>query len=111
LVDGRARVELDPDLVAVVNIDDGDYHVFLTAEGETNGLYVSSRSPDAFEVREQHDGVSNSSFSYRLVTRNKHRQPRRLGRLEEPPELLEQVRRRRAPEVADKSPDRPTGTP
>jgi len=87
LVEGRAEVRLDADFVAVLGIDDDSYHVFLTAEAETSGLYVSSREATAFSVREQQDGTSNAAFSYRVVTKNKHRQPQRLAKLEEPDEL------------------------
>jgi hypothetical protein len=87
LVEGAAEVALDGDFAAVLGIDDGDYHVFLTPEGETRGLYVSNRDARAFTVLEQNGRTSNISFSYRIVTRNKHRQPERLARLEEPEEL------------------------
>jgi hypothetical protein len=80
-------VELEADFVAVLGIDDGSYHVFLTAEGDTSGLYVSGRDARAFTVREQQNGTSNVGFSYRVVTKNKHRQPKRLAKLEEPQEL------------------------
>jgi hypothetical protein len=88
LVEGRAEVELDADFVAVLGIDDGSYHVFLTPEGDTSGLYVSGRDARAFTVREQHNGTGSVEFSYRVVTKNKHRQPKRLARLEEPEELI-----------------------
>jgi hypothetical protein len=92
LVEGRADVEIDADLVAVLGIDDGSYHVFLTPEGETRGLYVSDRDARTFTVREQQDGTSNVAFSYRVVMQNKHRQPKRLARLEEPEELTRSSR-------------------
>jgi hypothetical protein len=89
LVEGRGRVALDPDFAAILGIDDGDYHVFLTPEGDSNGLYVSSRNASAFEVREQQEGSSSISFSYRIVAVNKRRdgQPERLAtvaKVEEP---------------------------
>jgi hypothetical protein len=87
LVEGGSEVELDADFVAVLGLDDGSYHVFLTPEGDTSGLYVSSRDARAFTVREHQNGTSNVGFSYRVVTKNRHRQPKRLARLEEPEEL------------------------
>jgi hypothetical protein len=87
LVEGRANVELDEEFVAVLGIEDANYHVFLTAEGETKGLYVSSRSVNAFEVREQQDGNNSLTFSYRVVAKRQYRQPKRLARLEEPEDL------------------------
>jgi hypothetical protein len=87
LVEGGAVVELDADFVAVLGIEDGEYHVFLTPEGDTRGLYVESRSARSFTVREQQAGTSNTTFSYRLAAKNKHRQPKRLATLKEPEEL------------------------
>jgi hypothetical protein len=87
LVGGRVEVELDTDFVAVLGIEDGEYHVFLTPEGDTQGLYVESRSARSFIVREQQAGTSNTTFSYRVAVKNKHRHPERLEILEEPEEL------------------------
>jgi hypothetical protein len=87
LVEGRAEVQLDADFAAVLGIDDDSYHVFLTPEGDTSGLYVSGRDARAFTVREQQNGTSSAWFSYRVVAKNKHRQPRRLAKLEEPGQL------------------------
>jgi hypothetical protein len=67
LRDGVARVEIDPDFAAVSGLSD-DYHVFLTAEGPSNGLYVTNRTPSGFEVREQAEGNAEISFSYRIMT-------------------------------------------
>jgi hypothetical protein len=91
LVEGRGRVEFDPDFAAILGIDDGHYHVFLTPEGDSNGLYVSSRSPTAFEVHEQQGGTSSLTFSYRVVVANKRKdgQPERLAKLEEPESMPE----------------------
>jgi len=96
LVAGRAEVELDTDFVAVLGIEDGNYHVFLTPEGATGVLYVSSRDARAFTVHEQEGGTSNVTFSYRVVAKNKHRQPERFARLEEPEELTTHQTQRKA---------------
>jgi len=87
LVEGRAEVELDVDFGAVLGIDDGSYHVFLAPEGDTAGLYVSNRNASGFTVREQRGGTSSAPFSYRVVTKNRRRQPERLARLEESEDL------------------------
>lgn len=73
---GEASVELQPDFSAV--IDSEDMHVFLTAEGNSNGLYVDSQSAKAFTVREAQDGASNVSFSYRVVARRKDNRGERM---------------------------------
>jgi hypothetical protein len=87
LVEGRVEVELDTDFVAVLGIEDDEYHVFLTPEGDSHGLYVESRSARSFIVREQQAGTSNTTFSYRVAAKNKHRQPKRLAMLKESEEL------------------------
>jgi hypothetical protein len=79
---GSTRVELDADFAALVDTD--DYHVFLTPEGETNGLYVSDRTPRDFEVREQGEGTSALAFSYRIVARRGDVVAERLKTVEEP---------------------------
>jgi hypothetical protein len=75
---GVARVEVDPDFVAVSGLGE-DYHVFVTPEGPSNGLYVADRTSSGFEVREQSEGASEISFSYRIMTK---RSDVRTGRLE-----------------------------
>jgi hypothetical protein len=80
-------VELDPDFVAILGIDDGSYHVFLAPEGDTTGLYVSNRDARAFTVREQQNGTGSLAFSYRIVRKHSHRPVERFARLEEDPEL------------------------
>jgi hypothetical protein len=82
LVEGRAHVELDPDYAAMVRLD--DYHVFLTPEGDSKGLYVASKGSTAFEVREQREGTSSLPFSYRVVARRQDIEAERLERVEAP---------------------------
>jgi hypothetical protein len=81
LVDGRAQVELDPDYAALVQLE--DYHVFLTPEGDSAGLYIAGKSPTGFEVREQQGGTSSLTFSYRVAARPKDVPGERLARIDE----------------------------
>jgi hypothetical protein len=74
---GRTTVQLDPDFAAIVRTD--DFHVFLSPEGETEGLYVSDRSATGFEVREQRGGSSDAAFSYRVVARRRDIDASRLA--------------------------------
>jgi hypothetical protein len=67
VVNGSATVQIEPGFTRIVLTD--AYHVFLTPEGDSNGLYVSQRSPTSFEVREQQGGKSTLSFSYRIVAK------------------------------------------
>ncbi|HLH24214.1 MAG TPA: hypothetical protein VK066_16960 [Chloroflexota bacterium] len=69
LVNGRARVRLDPDFAAIVQ--GNQYHVFLTSEGDSNGLYVADRNANGFEIREKKGGTSSHAFSYRVVAKRK----------------------------------------
>src|SRR5262245_51722132 len=64
-----ATAALRPDFAAV--IDRKSMHVFLTPEGECNGLYVSAYRGTGFTVREQGRGTSGVSFSYRVVGRRR----------------------------------------
>lgn len=73
LVEGRAVVRLDPRFVSTI---DGRfrYLVFLTPQGDSNGLYVAHKTADAFLVREHNTamtirerGASNVVFDYRIV--------------------------------------------
>jgi hypothetical protein len=83
LVDGLARVDIDTDFTAVANTE-ADYHVFLTPEGESNGLYVANREAGSFEVREQQRGHATLTFSYRIVARRKDVAAERLPRVTAP---------------------------
>ncbi len=65
---GRAKVQIDPDFAEVTQ---APYHIFLTPNGESHGLYVARKSQQSFEVREQDGGKGKVSFSYRIVARRK----------------------------------------
>jgi hypothetical protein len=90
IVDGRAQVELDNDFAAMVHTD--DYHVFLAPEGDTQGLFVSARTPDRFEVREHQGGTSNLAFSYQVVAKRSDIETERLQRIEAPPARADALR-------------------
>jgi hypothetical protein len=77
LVRGRARIKLDRAFAGIVRTR--DYHVFLTPEGDSQGLYVSRQSGAGFEVREQQKGTSTLRFSYRIVARRRDIDGRRLA--------------------------------
>ena len=53
---GRAAIELEADFAKLVKT--GDYHVFLTPEGDCNGLYVHRKTAGGFEVRELQKGTA-----------------------------------------------------
>jgi hypothetical protein len=107
---GRARVDIDPDFAVVSGLGE-DYHVFLTPEGPSNGLYVTGRTSSGFDVREQGDGTSELSFSYRIMTRRTDVRTDRLEPIELPSEAG--VRAAEPPKPQDvpppTSPEEPQG--
>jgi hypothetical protein len=57
--------------------------VFLTPEGDCQGLYVKSKGPKSFEVRELQEGTSGVRFSYRIVGKRKDiTAHKRFGKIE-----------------------------
>lgn len=68
LVDGRARVSLDP---AYANVIDRHlpYEVFVTARGPSRGLYVAQQDAGGFTVMENPGGHATIAFNYRIVAR------------------------------------------
>jgi len=68
LVHGRAHVDLDPRFAAV--IDRGrTYLVFMTPLGDSNGLFVQSKTVEGFDVIEARGGHSSVGFDYRIVAK------------------------------------------
>jgi len=66
LVNGSAVVALDPEFIQTVNTQ-MDYKVFPVPNGDCKGLYVSSKTPTSFEVRELGGGTSSIRFDYRIM--------------------------------------------
>ncbi len=79
LVNGRAFVPIDAGLADVVDLR-GGYHVVVTPEGDSNGLYVV-KGAGGFLVREQHGGRSTLAFEYRLVAKPREERGERLARV------------------------------
>jgi hypothetical protein len=68
LANGRAAVRLDPAFASTID-GRSPYAVFLSPEGENDGLYVTAKTTTGFLVREGHGGKSTLPFSYRIVAR------------------------------------------
>jgi hypothetical protein len=83
LVNGRASMPIAADYAPIVDLSQA-YYVFLTAHGESRGLYVVNQSPTGFEVREQRGGTSTPRFSYRVVAQRKDHPGGRLRTIERP---------------------------
>jgi hypothetical protein len=82
---GRVEVSLDPDFAQLTKTD--HYHVFLTEYGDSNGLYVESRSARSFVVRERQSGKSSVHFSFRVVAKRRDADVPRFKKID-PPDLL-----------------------
>jgi hypothetical protein len=68
LIDGRCHVEIDPDLAINILVDDDHpLKVYITPEGDCNGVYITNKSANGFDVIELMGGNSNISFSWQIV--------------------------------------------
>jgi hypothetical protein len=84
LVDGQAHVTIDPDFAAIAGTE--NYHVFLTAHADHDGLHVASRRADGFSVRAR-GGSGCASFSWRVVAKRRDVPAPRLENVIIPKEL------------------------
>jgi hypothetical protein len=91
LSDGVAEVTLDPTFALTVNTEAG-YHVFLTPNGDCEGLYVASKTAAGFEVRELRGGKSDVAFDYRIAAKRRGYESVRLEQLETDPETAQAIR-------------------
>ncbi len=68
LVNGQAHITIDPDLAININVsDDHPLKVYITPEGDCNGVYVTNKSANGFDVIELQGGKSNVQFSWQIV--------------------------------------------
>ena len=87
LVNGAGTVGIEPQFAQTVAAD-ASYHVFLTPNGDCEGLYVTQKTASSFEVRELKGGKSNVQFDYRIVA---HRRGFEAARL---PDLTAQFQKK-----------------
>lgn len=84
LKNGSATVKLDGDFAKTIKR--GDYHVFVTPEGDCRGLFVRGKTAVSFEVRELSGGKSAVAFSYRIVGKRRDiTRHRRFEKIHTPP--------------------------
>ena len=74
---GVATVSIDPAFAETANTG-ADYHVFLTARGDSDGLYVTNLTATSFEVHESKHGTSSLAFDYRIVAKRRGYEAQRL---------------------------------
>ncbi len=74
---GVAMITIDPTFAGTVSAS-ADYHVFLTPNGDSKGLYVVAKTPTSFEVRESGGGTSTIAFDYRIVAKRRGYEAQRM---------------------------------
>lgn len=68
LVNGVARINIDPILKESIYVDaQNPLKVYVTLEGDCNGVYVTEKSGNGFTVKELQGGTSNAAFSWQIV--------------------------------------------
>jgi hypothetical protein len=68
LVDGKCRINLDPVISKRIFVSqEYPLKVFVQLEGECNGVYVTNKSAEGFDVIELMNGNSNTSFSWTII--------------------------------------------
>jgi hypothetical protein len=68
LVNGYAKIIIDPILTKNILVDeDHPLKVFIQLEGDCNGVYVTNKSSQSFEVKELQGGTSSVDFSWSIV--------------------------------------------
>lgn len=73
LVNGKAKIDIDPILASNIVVDkQNPLKVFVQLEGDCNGVYVTNKTANGFEVVELNKGKSNVSFSYTLMATRKN---------------------------------------
>jgi len=77
LQSGVAVVKIDATFAETVSAT-ADYHVFITPNGDSKGLYVIKKTATSFEVRESGGGTSSLSFDYRIVAKRRGYEGQRL---------------------------------
>jgi hypothetical protein len=77
LRNGVAVITIDADFAETVTAD-ASYHVFITPNGDSEGLYVINKTANSFEVRESKGGTSSLTFDYRIVGKRRGFETQRL---------------------------------
>lgn len=71
LVNGSARINLDPMYLETVSINNNNpMKVFIQTNGDSKGVYVVKHDT-YFEVKENNGGTSTISFDYRVMAKRK----------------------------------------
>jgi hypothetical protein len=90
---GVAEIKLDPTFAQAAN-SESDYHVFITPNGDCEGLYVATKTATGFEVRELRSGNSNVSFDFRIVAKRRGFEALRMEELKHDAKAAQLIRDR-----------------
>lgn len=93
LKSGVAEITLDPTFAQAAN-SEADYHVFITPNGDCEGLYVATKTATGFEVRELRSGNSNVSFDFRIVAKRRGFEALRMEELRHDAKTAQLIRDR-----------------
>jgi hypothetical protein len=74
---GVALVSIDPAFAETIS-ETPDYHVFITPNGDSAGLYVIKKTATSFEVRESKGGTSSLTFDFKIVAKRRGYEAQRL---------------------------------
>ena len=67
LIKGKSHIDIDPNLTKNIIVNDKHpLRVFVQLEGDCNGVFVSNKTANGFDVIELNNGHSNVSFSWSL---------------------------------------------
>jgi hypothetical protein len=77
LQQGVSVVKIDPAFAETAS-ETPNYHVFLTPNGDSKGLYVINKTLGSFEVRESGGGTSSLVFDYKIVAKRRGYEKQRL---------------------------------
>jgi hypothetical protein len=83
LSNGVAWIPLDASFAQSTNTALA-YHVYLTPNGDSNGLYVARKTATGFEVREHGGGASKVAFDFRVVARRRGYESVRMAEVHHP---------------------------
>ncbi len=68
LTNGECIITIDPILAKNIRVDESHpLRVFITLEGDCNGVFVTEKSQNGFKVKELAGGTSNTNFTYQVV--------------------------------------------
>jgi hypothetical protein len=77
IINGQGYVRLDPTYASTLD-PRASYLVFITPDGDNNGLFVTQKTSAGFVVRESRGGHSTLAFDYRIVGKPRGMESARL---------------------------------